>query len=147
MKASSKPGFTPSKETYSAGFTLLAILLHLLLKFASHFPALYADIPLFVALLIGGVPLVWVLLKKLVRRDFGSDLLAGVSILAAILLREYLVATIVVLMLSGGETLETFATGAGFVGARRIGQAHAEFGASQGCCRSGGYQTFRNSNW
>jgi heavy metal translocating P-type ATPase len=110
MTAASKPGFTPSKETYIAGFTLVAILLHLLLKFAFHFPALYADIPLFAALLIGGVPLVWVLLKKLVRREFGSDLLAGVSIVTAILLREYPVATIVVLMLSGGETLETFAT-------------------------------------
>ncbi|MGB8324985.1 MAG: heavy metal translocating P-type ATPase [Candidatus Acidiferrum sp.] len=110
MTAASKPGFTPTKETYIAGFTLVAILLHLLLKFAFHFPALYADIPLFAALLIGGVPLVWVLLKKLVRREFGSDLLAGVSIVTAILLREYLVATIVVLMLSGGETLETFAT-------------------------------------
>ena len=110
MTASSKPGFTLSKETYIAGFTLVAILLHLLLKFALHFPSLYADIPLFAALLIGGVPLVFVLLKKLVRREFGSDLLAGVSIITAILLREYLVATIVVLMLSGGETLETFAT-------------------------------------
>jgi heavy metal translocating P-type ATPase len=110
MTAASKPGFTPTKETYIAGFTLVAILLHLLLKFALHFPSLYADIPLFAALLIGGVPLVFVLLKKLVRREFGSDLLAGVSIITAILLREYLVATIVVLMLSGGETLETFAT-------------------------------------
>jgi haloacid dehalogenase-like hydrolase len=70
MTASSKPGFTPSKETYSAGFTLLAILLHLLLKFGLHFPPLSADIPLFAAPLIGGVPLVWALLKKLVRREF-----------------------------------------------------------------------------
>ena len=53
--------------------------------------------------------MVWVLLKKLWNREFGSDLLAGVSILTAILLREYLVATIVVLMLSGGEALEEYA--------------------------------------
>lgn len=44
------------------------------------------------------------------KRQFGSDLLAGVSILTAILLHEYLVAAIVVLMLSGGEALEEFAT-------------------------------------
>ena len=67
-------------------------------------------LPLFAALLIGGIPLVWELLKKLLRREFGSDLLAGVSILTALALREYLVATIVVLMLSGGEALEEFAT-------------------------------------
>ena len=110
MKTPAKPGFVPSKETYIAGLTLLAIALHVVFKYALHFPALPANAPLFAALLIGGVPLVWVLLKKLLRREFGSDLLAGVSILTAIALREYLVATIVVLMLSGGEALEEFAT-------------------------------------
>jgi heavy metal translocating P-type ATPase len=110
MKSPAKPGFVPSKETYIAGLTLLAIALHVVLKYLLHFPALPANAPLFAALLIGGIPLVWVLLKKLVRREFGSDLLAGVSILTAIVLREYLVATIVVLMLSGGEALEEFAT-------------------------------------
>src|SRR5208283_3818640 len=99
MKSPAKPGFAPSKETYIAGLTLLAIALHVVLKYALHLPAGSANAPLFVALLIGGIPLVWVLLKKLFRREFGSDLLAGVSILTAIALREYLVATIVVLML------------------------------------------------
>jgi heavy metal translocating P-type ATPase len=110
MKTPAKPGFVPSEETYIAGLTLLAIALHVVLKYLLHFPALPANAPLFAALLIGGVPLVWVLLKKLFRREFGSDLLAGISILTAIALREYLVATIVVLMLSGGEALEEFAT-------------------------------------
>jgi heavy metal translocating P-type ATPase len=110
MTASAKPGFVPSKETYIAGFTLAAILLHLVLKFAARFPSQTSNLPLFAALVIGGVPMVWELLKKLWKREFGSDLLAGVSIVAAIALREYLVATIVVLMLSGGEALEAFAT-------------------------------------
>ncbi len=110
MTASTKPGFVPSKETYIAGFTLVAILLHILLKYALHFPAPANEIPLFAALLVGGVPMVWELLKKLFKGQFGSDLLAGVSILTAIALREYLVATIVVLMLSGGEALEEYAT-------------------------------------
>jgi len=110
MAVPAKPGFVPSKETFIAALTLVAILLHVVLKFPLHFSSLYANVPLFVALLIGGIPLVWALLKKLVRREFGSDLLAGVSILTAIALGEYLVATIVVLMLSGGEALEEFAT-------------------------------------
>jgi heavy metal translocating P-type ATPase len=110
MTASTKPGFAPTKETYIAGFTLVAITLHVALKYALHFPALTYNLPLFVALLLGGIPMVWQLLKKLVKRQFGSDLLAGVSIITAILLREYLVAAIVVLMLSGGEALEEFAT-------------------------------------
>jgi heavy metal translocating P-type ATPase len=110
MTASTKPGFAPTKETYIAGFTLVAIVLHVALKYALHFPALTYNLPLLAALIVGGVPMVWQLLKKLVKRQFGSDLLAGVSIITAILLREYLVAAIVVLMLSGGEALEEFAT-------------------------------------
>jgi heavy metal translocating P-type ATPase len=110
MSASTKPGFALTKETYIAGFTLLAIILHVVLRYALHFPSLTFNAPLFVALVIGGIPMVWELAKKLVKRQFGSDLLAGVSIITAILLGEYLVAAIVVLMLSGGEALETFAT-------------------------------------
>jgi heavy metal translocating P-type ATPase len=110
MTASAKPGFAPSNETSIAGFTLVAISLHVALKYALHFPLLTCNLPLFAALLVGGVPMVWQLLKKLVKGQFGSDLLAGVSIITAILLREYLVAAIVVLMLSGGEALEKFAT-------------------------------------
>ena len=109
MSASSKPGSAPSKETLIAGFTLVAILLHLLLKCLFHFPALPSNLPLF-AVLLAGTPLLWDLLKKLVKREFGSDLLAGVSILTAVILEQFLVAAIVVLMLSGGEALEEFAT-------------------------------------
>jgi len=86
MSASAKPGFTPTKETYIAGFTLVAIALHIALKYALHFPALTCNVPLFAALLVGGIPMLWQLLKKLAKRQFGSDLLAGVSILTAILL-------------------------------------------------------------
>jgi heavy metal translocating P-type ATPase len=110
MSASAKRGFALTKETFIAGFTFVAILLHVILRYALHFPSLIYDLPLFTALLIGGVPMVWELLKKLRKRQFGSDLLAGVSIITAILLSEYLVAAIVVLMLSGGEALEEFAT-------------------------------------
>jgi heavy metal translocating P-type ATPase len=42
--------------------------------------------------------------------EFGSDLLAGFSIVTGVLLHEYLVACIVVLMLSGGSALEVYAT-------------------------------------
>ncbi len=110
MTASPKPGFAPTKETYIAGFTLVAIVLHVVLRYAFRFPALTYSLPLFLALLVGGIPLLWELVKKLVKLQFGSDLLAGVSIITAIILHEYLVAAIVVLMLSGGEALEEFAT-------------------------------------
>lgn len=50
------------------------------------------------------------LAQKLLAREFGSDLLAGISVITAVLLGEYLVGAIVVLMLSGGAVLEHYAT-------------------------------------
>jgi heavy metal translocating P-type ATPase len=88
----------------------MAIASHLLLRYVTHAPLRTALAPLVVALLIGGTPLIFDLVKKLVKREFGSDLLAGVSILTAVTLGQYLVAAIVVLMLSGGTALEEFAT-------------------------------------
>jgi heavy metal translocating P-type ATPase len=67
------------------------------------------DWPLLLALFTGGTVLVVELLIKLFKAEFGSDLLAGISIVTSILLGEYLAGTIVVLMLSGGEALEAYA--------------------------------------
>lgn len=43
------------------------------------------------------------------NREFGSDLLGGISIITSVLLGEYLAGSIIVLMLSGGEALEGYA--------------------------------------
>lgn len=67
------------------------------------------DLPLLAGLALGGAPLVWTLLRQALRGEFGSDLLAGISIVTAILLGEYLAGALVVLMLSGGQALEAFA--------------------------------------
>ena len=85
------------------------IVAHLLLNFAVHAAPSVSRIPLLAALAAGGVPLVVGLLQKLWQREFGSDLLAGISIVTSVLLGEYLAGTIVVLMLSGGEALESYA--------------------------------------
>ena len=71
-------------------------------------PGIY-QIPLLATLVFGGIPLVYELTKNLLRRQFGSDLLAGISIVTSVLLDEYLAGAIVVLMLSGGEALENYA--------------------------------------
>ncbi|MEO6119707.1 MAG: heavy metal translocating P-type ATPase [Terriglobales bacterium] len=109
MTAAARPPFALSRETYIAGFTLAGIAIYLALRYGLHHPSSSYNLPLF-AVLLAGLPLLWTLLGKLVRREFGSDLLAGVSIVTAVLLEEYLVAAIVVLMLSGGEALEEYAT-------------------------------------
>jgi heavy metal translocating P-type ATPase len=92
-----------------ATLTAACIAGYLLARFALHVDPPQAAWFLWAALILGGGPLVVELMIKLVRRQFGSDLLAGISIVTAILLQEYLAGAIVVLMLSGGEALEAFA--------------------------------------
>ena len=89
---------------------IVGIAVHLLLRFAWGISGVASEVPLYGALAMGGVPLVVSLSKKLWAGDFGSDFLAGVSIVTAVFLQQYLVGTIVVLMLSGGTALEEFAT-------------------------------------
>jgi heavy metal translocating P-type ATPase len=96
-------------STAIAVLACVAIALHLLLRFAIGATLRATDIPLWIALALGGTPLVLVLLGKLIRRQFGSDLLAGISIVTSVILGEYLAGTLVVLMLSGGEALEAYA--------------------------------------
>ena len=98
-----------SRETLIAAFTLVMIAAHLLLRFVFVRSAIQQNVPLWAALAFGGVPLVWELTVKMFRREFGSDLLAGISIVTSALLDEYLAGSLVVLMLSGGEALEAYA--------------------------------------
>jgi cation transport ATPase len=102
------------KQSVIAILAIATILFHLVLRFVvgtsleiHGLP--FHELPLIAALLFGGVPLVFDLLVKLLRGEFGSDLLAGVSIVTAVLLGEYLAGAIVVLMLSGGGALEAYA--------------------------------------
>ena len=104
----------PSAAARTSGIAAVAlagILAHLALRWGSDASAGAKAFPLYVVLVVGGVPLVLSLALKLLRREFGSDLLAGVSIVAAVLLQEYLAGALVVLMLSGGQALEAFALG------------------------------------
>ena len=67
------------------------------------------SLPLLAVLALGGIPLLYQLGVKLARGDWGADLLAGLSIVTAVLLDEYLAGSLVVLMLSGGVVLESYA--------------------------------------
>lgn len=68
-----------------------------------------SEFPALTVLIVGGGILVVRLLQGMLRGEFGSDLLAGISIITAAALGEYLAGAIVVLMLSGGTALEDFA--------------------------------------
>ncbi len=102
-------GLLRHKNSIVAVIAATAIACHLLLRLAFRADSNISQIPLFVVLAIGGIPLVIELLQKAWRRQFGSDLLAGISIVTSVLLGEHLAGTIVVLMLSGGKALENYA--------------------------------------
>ncbi|HEU5457377.1 MAG TPA: hypothetical protein VFU68_02040, partial [Terracidiphilus sp.] len=102
--------FTFQWNSVSTGISALAIAAHLVLRFSLHLDGWLLDLPLWIAVAAGGIPLLYALTKQLLRGQFGSDFLAGLSIVTATVMGEMLVATIIVLMLSGGQALEEFAT-------------------------------------
>lgn len=67
------------------------------------------QLPLLAVLILCGLPLLYQLMVKLCQGDFGADLLAGLSIVTSLLLHEYLAGSLVVLMLSSGVALESYA--------------------------------------
>ena len=97
------------KTTIIAALSILAIGTSLVLRFGLHAAPRTYQLPLLATLVIGGLPLLYDLLRKLLRREFGSDLLGGISVVTSVLLGEYLAGSIIVLMLSGGEALESYA--------------------------------------
>src|SRR5579859_2070005 len=105
----SMAGIWRRKTTVIAALSVAAIVVHLVLRFGFHTSTGTYEIPLLATLVIGGLPLLYDLLRKLLKREFGSDLLGGISIITSILLGEYLAGSIIVLMLSGGEALESYA--------------------------------------
>ena len=97
------------RSTIIAVVAVVAISVHVLQRFVLHTSAGAYDLPLLATLVLGGVPLVLELLGKALKRDFGSDLLGGIAIVTAVIMGEYLAGSIIVLMLSGGEALESYA--------------------------------------
>ena len=62
-------------------------------------------------IVVCGLPLFYGLVREMVRGNFSVDLLALLSVATSLVMHQYWVAIIVILMLSGGKTLEDYATG------------------------------------
>ena len=54
------------------------------------------------------LPMLWDMYETLRDGEFGVDLLAAVAIISSVLLHEYWAATVIILMLTGGEALEDY---------------------------------------
>ncbi len=97
-------------DFFIAALAAAGIATHLALRYGFRDSALAQFLPLYLTLILGGLPLLVRLTGRVFAREFGSDLLAGISIVVSVLMGQYLVGSIVILMLSGGTALETFAT-------------------------------------
>lgn len=102
--------FITSRDGAITAAAMMAIATHLLLWFGFGLTGWARDWPLIAIVVVGGVPLLVDVIRSAVRTRGGADTLAAVSILTSVALGEWLVAAIIVLMLSGGEVLEDAAT-------------------------------------
>lgn len=76
-----------------------------------------------IGLVIVGAPLVWRTLRDARRGRFATDIVATLAIIAAVALDQPLAGLVIVLMQSGGETLERFAEGRASAAVRALEEA------------------------
>ena len=97
-----------SKDILISAIALVGIFSYVT---GSLFGVPHVDYSLIAVLALGGVPLCFGIVLRVIRGEFNSDTLALVSIVVAIIIGEYLAGSIVVLMLSGGLALENYSIG------------------------------------
>jgi heavy metal translocating P-type ATPase len=102
----------PKWQTLVAIASCIAIILYILLKWTTdilwHGIEVW-NIPLLLIIAIGGIPLIMQIAAKLLKGNFGADMLAAIAIVTAVILEQYLAATLIILMLAGGQALESYA--------------------------------------
>src|SRR5476649_1934193 len=99
----------PQTHNVITVFSAAGIGFSLVLRYAAHAAPFTCELPLFLVLGLGGFPLLYDLAVKISHRELTSDILAGISIVTAVCLREFLAGAIVVLMLASGAALEGYA--------------------------------------
>lgn len=99
--------FLQSKwQSFIALFSLLTIGIYLIL---SSLNTTLTNVPLLFLIIIGGIPLFLQIFLKLLRGNFGADSLAAIALVTGIILQQYLAASLIILMLASGQTLERYA--------------------------------------
>jgi heavy metal translocating P-type ATPase len=89
--------------------TLLAMILAGILALAG-IASPWVDLPLMAACLLVGVPLVVRVVHDAWHRSFGTDVLGLLALIVGAVMGEWLVASVIALMLAGGEALERTAS-------------------------------------
>ncbi|CEG57768.1 heavy metal translocating P-type ATPase [Legionella fallonii] len=93
-------------QLYIALLALIAIGIYLvMLAFSIPTP----NIPLLFVIVIGGIPVFLQILFKLFKGNLGADSLAAIALVTGVILQQYLAATLIILMIASGQTLEYYA--------------------------------------
>ena len=87
--------------------SILGLLLAIILWFLNYH--MVSNIILGTVSVIELLPLLWDMLSDLRNGHYGIDILAATAILASVLLHQYWAAIVVVIMLTGGESLDDYA--------------------------------------
>lgn len=88
-------------------FSLVLVLLGLYENFFGN--KSFAQLIFMVVVILGGIPLIYETVKEVLKKNYGADVIAVLAIVTSLLLKEYLAGAIIIIMLSGGRTLEDFA--------------------------------------
>ena len=86
-----------------------AISLLCIFAAALHF-IFKSDLPLFLVIIAGGIPLLWQIIRKIFQKNLGADLLAAIALFVSFYLSEYLACSLIVFMLASGQALEEYAS-------------------------------------
>ena len=99
------------KSRYGIGIVIVALSSCAIVLYAALYftHSTFANLPLIITIILGGTPLIFQILYKLLKGNLGADSLAAIALVTATLLNEYLAAVFIILMLSGGQTLESYA--------------------------------------
>ena len=97
------------KSKWQLHIALLALILIGLYLVMLFFQIPMPNIPLLFIIVIGGTPLVLQILFKLFKGNLGADSLAAIALVTGVILEQYLAATLIILMLASGQTLEYYA--------------------------------------
>lgn len=88
----------------------VAVLISLGIYFFSGYSST-AQYLLVSVVVLGIAPLILDILRSILAKEFGVDVIALIAIVSSLLIGEYAAAGLILLMLSGGESLERFAEG------------------------------------
>lgn len=90
---------------------MVAVVIELIVVLILHFTGLTALAQIVATVFVGFVIILTAfdMAKQIMRQEFGLDILAIIAMIATLAVGEYIAASIIALMLTGGEALENYA--------------------------------------